>query len=83
MANGPNPDEWAEALAVLNTEYSQFGLNDYVAAVVRRAHAPDSELPTQERLIEELAELQPADVQALAAALFDPDQHIDIVTVLG
>ena len=83
VANGPSSNEWAEALAVLNAEYSQDANADYLEAVLRRAHAPDTELPTPDRLIEELAELQVADVHALAAALFDLDQHIDIVTVLG
>ena len=83
VANGPNPDEWAEALAVLNAEYTHEGNSDHLAAVLRRAHAPDDELTTTKRLVEELAALRAADVQALAAELFDPDQHIDIVTVLG
>ena len=83
VANGPDPDEWAEALAVLNAEYTHEGNADHLVAVLRRAHAPDDELTTTARLFEELASLKAADVQALAAALFDPDQHIDIVTVLG
>ena len=83
VANGPDPDEWAEALAVLNAEYTHEANADHLAAVLRRAHAPDDELATTARLFEELASLKAADVQALAAALFDPDQHIDIVTVLG
>ena len=51
--------------------------------MLRRAHAPDDELTTTARLVEELAALKAADVQALAAALFDPAQHIDVVTFLG
>ncbi len=81
--NGPTLDEWAEALAVLNAEYTHEGNSDYINAVLRRAYAPDSELPTTKRLFEELANLEIGDVQALAAALFDLDQHIDIITVLG
>ena len=83
VAEGPTPDEWADALAVLEAEYSHEFNGDYLEAVLRRAHAPDDELPTPQRLIEELAALEAADVQALAAALFDPGQHIDIITVLG
>ena len=83
VANGPDPDEWAEALAVLNAEYTHEGNADHLAVVLRRAHAPDDELTTTARLVEELASLKAGDVQALAAALFDPVQHIDIVTVLG
>lgn len=36
-----------------------------------------------QRLIEELSELEAVDVQALAAALFDSDRHIDIISVLS
>lgn len=82
-ANGPTLDEWAEALAVLNSEYTHEGNADYLRAVLRRAYASDEELPTTERLFEEVADLEAADVQALAAALFDLDQRIEIITVLG
>ena len=81
--NGPTPDEWAEVLAVLNAEYTHEGNSDYINAVLRRAYAPDTELPTAKRLFEEVANLEIGDVQALAADLFDPDQHIEIITVLG
>ena len=83
VANGPTLDEWAEALAVLNAEYTHEGNADYINAVLRRAHAPDTELPTTKRLFEEVANLEIGDVQALAAALFDLDQRIEIITVLG
>ena len=83
VENGPDPDEWAEALAVLNSGYTHIGNADHLGAVLRRAHAPDDELTTSVRLFEELADLKAADVQALAAELFDPDQHVDIVRVLG
>ncbi len=82
-ANGPTLDEWADALAVLNAEYTHEGNADYINAVLRRAHAPDTELPTTKRLFEEVANLEIGDVQALAAALFDLDQRIEIITVLG
>ena len=81
--NGPTDDEWAEALSVLNSEYTHEANSDYLIAILRRAYAPDTELPTTKRLVEEVANLEIGDVQALAAALFDPDQHIDIITVLG
>lgn len=83
VENGPTLAEWAEALAVLNAEYTHIGNSDHLDAVLRRAHAPDDELTTTVRLFEELADLEAADVQALAAELFDIDQHIDIVRVLG
>ena len=81
--NGPTLDEWAEALAVLNSEYTHEGNSDHLNAVLRRAYAPATELPTTKRLFAEVANLEIGDVQALAAALFDVDQHIDIITVLG
>ena len=68
---------------MLNSEYTHEGNSDYINAVLRRAYAPDTELPTTKRLFEEVANLEIGDVQALAAALFDLDQHIDIITVLG
>ena len=83
VENGPTLDEWAEALTVLNAEYTHIGNADHLDAVLRRAHAPDDELTTPVRLFEELADLEAADVQALAVELFDIDQHIDIVRVLG
>ncbi|MCY3785351.1 MAG: insulinase family protein [bacterium] len=82
-ADGPSPEEWAEARAVLNAEYTHDGNADHLAAVLRRAHAPEGEIPTTKRQIEELEALEPADVQALAAALFDLDQRIEIIAVLG
>ena len=81
--NGPTLDEWAEALAVLNAEYTHERNADYINAVLRRAYAPDTELPTTKRLFEEVANLEIGDVQALAAALFDLEQRIEIITVLG
>ena len=81
--NGPTLAEWAEALSVLNSEYTHEANSDYLIAILRRAYAPDTELPTTKRLFEEVANLEIGDVQALAAALFDLDQHIDIITVLG
>lgn len=83
VQNGPTPDEWGEASAVLNSEYTHMGNADHLDAILRRAHAPDDELTTPARLFEELAALEAADVQALAAELFRVDQHIDIVRVLG
>ena len=83
VISGPSAEEWAQALAVLNSEYTHVGNADHLDAVLRRAHAPDDELLTSQRLFEELADLEAADVQALAAELFDINQHIDIVRVLG
>ena len=83
VANGPRPAEWTDAQAGLNTRYTQLSNADRLAAVLRRAHAPENELTTTNRLLEELAELDVAQVQTLAAALFDPHQHITIIAVPG
>ena len=83
VENGPGAEEWAEARAVLDAEYTHIGNADLLDNVLRRAYVGDDELPTSGRLHEQLAALEATDVQALAAELFDPDQHIDIVRVLG
>ena len=83
LISGPTDEEWAQAVAVLNAEYTHVANADHLDAVLRRAHLPDAELTTSARLREELADLKPTDVQTLAAQLFDPDRHIDIVRVLG
>ncbi len=81
-ANGPTEEEWAEALALLVGEYTYVSNSDFLTAVRWRAYSGDEELPTSKRLFEEVANLQASDVKALAAELFDLDQHIDIITVL-
>ena len=75
-------EEFEQARAVVGDNYELIGNSDLTNVLLRRAYASDDELPTPQRLIEELDALELADVQALAALLFDPGQHIQIVRVL-
>ena len=75
-------EEFEQARAVVGDNYELIGNSDLINVLLRRAYASDDELPTPERLIEELEALELGDLQDLAASLFDPDQHIQIVRVL-
>ena len=75
-------EEFEQARAVVGDDLELIDNGDLVSVLVRRVYAGDDELPTPRRLIEELEALELADVQELAALLFDPDQHIQIVRVL-
>jgi len=75
-------EEFEQARAVVGDDFELIDNGDLVRVLIRRAYADDNDLPTPERLIEELEALELADVQELAALLFDPDQHIQIVRVL-
>ena len=75
-------EEFEQARAVVGDDFALIDNADLASVLIRRAYADDDELPTPERLLEELEALELADVQALAALLFDPDQHIQMVRVL-
>ena len=75
-------EEFEDARSVVADDYGLTDNDDLMNALLARAYFSDDELPTPEHLIQELAELELADVQALAAALYDPDQHIEIIRVL-
>ncbi|MXW57413.1 MAG: insulinase family protein [Acidimicrobiia bacterium] len=75
-------EEFEQARAVVGDDFELIGNRDLANVLIRRAYASDDELPTPRRLIEELEALELADVQALAAQLFDPNQHIQFVRVL-
>ncbi|MCQ3810312.1 MAG: insulinase family protein [Acidimicrobiia bacterium] len=75
-------EDFEHGRSVVRDNYELIGNSDLINVLVRRAIASDDELPTPQRLIDELDALELADVQALAALLFDPDQHIQIVRVL-
>ena len=75
-------EEFEQARAVVGDNFELVDNGDLVSVLIRRAYASDDDLPTPRRLIEELEALELADVQELAALLFDPDQHIQIVRVL-
>lgn len=76
-------EEFASALEVVRANYVGIGNANLISPLARRAHAPDDELPTPRRLLAELARLELTDVLELAAAVYDPDQYINIVRVLA
>ncbi|MCY3635788.1 MAG: insulinase family protein [bacterium] len=75
-------EEFEQARSVVNDNYALVVNADFTNVLLRRAYVSDDELPTPGRLIDELEALELADVQELAALLFDPDQHIQIIRVL-
>ena len=75
-------EDFEHGRSVVRDDYELIGNSDLVNVLLRWAYASGDELPTPQRLIEELDALELADVQALAALLYDPDQHIQIVRVL-
>ncbi|MDD9994294.1 MAG: hypothetical protein OXS35_00905, partial [Dehalococcoidia bacterium] len=70
------------ARAVAGDNYELVDNADLVDVLLRRVYAGDDELPTPQRMRAELEALELADVRELAALLFDPDQHIEIIRVL-
>ena len=77
-----NAEEFEQARAVVGDDYELTDNGDLTNVLIRRVYADDDELPTPQRLIEELAAIRLGHVQALAELLFDPDQHIQIIRVL-
>ena len=76
-------DEFTRAVEVVSANYGKLGNADLIRPLARRAYAPDHQLPTPKRLIAELGRLELADVLALAAAIYDPSQYVNIVRVLS
>lgn len=74
--------EFEQARAVVGDDYELIENSDLVSVLLRRAYASDDELPTPQRLLDELEAIGLEDVKALAELLYDPDQHIQIVRVL-
>ncbi len=81
-AGGIDFEEFEQARAVVGDNYQLVVNTDLINVLLRRVYAGDDELPTPQRLGQELAALELADVQGLAELLFDPEQHIQIVRVL-
>ncbi len=75
-------EDFEHGRSVVRDNYELTGNGDLINVLLRRVYASDDELPTPRQLLEELDALELTDVQALAALLFDPDQHIQIVRVL-
>ena len=76
------PEAFEQARAVVGDNYELIDNADLTNVLLRRPYADDDELPTPRRLIEELEALELDAVREIAALLFDPDQHIQIIRVL-
>ena len=77
-ANGLTPAEFAQATAILTTDYARSRNSDLIRALLSRRSAADEDVITKERLTEELGRLTPEDVQALAAAIYGEGGRIEI-----
>ncbi|MXW61371.1 MAG: hypothetical protein F4Y27_14165 [Acidimicrobiaceae bacterium] len=76
-------DEYVTAVAVVASNYELASNAGLIRPLSRRAYAPDDQLPTPQRLIEELENLELADVLELAEAIYGNGQYINIVRVLS
>ena len=77
-ANGLTPEEFAQARAILATDYSRSANSHLLSALLSRPHVGDENVLTQQRRILELVRLTPEDVQALAAAIYGEGGRIEI-----
>ena len=77
-ANGLTPEEFAQARAILVTDYSRSANGNLLSALLSRPHVGDENVLTQPRRILELVRLTPEDVQALAAAIYGEGGRIEI-----
>ena len=77
-ANGLTPEEFAQARAILTTDYSRSANFHLLSALLSRPHVGDDNVLTQRRRILELARLTPEDVHALAAAIYGEGGRIEI-----
>ena len=82
-AGNVRAQEFAGAVEVVRSNYLAINNADLVRPLARRAYAPDDQLPTPFRRLAELQRLESADVVELAAAIYGPDRHINIVRVLS
>ncbi len=77
-ANGLTPEEFAQARAILATDYARSANSHLLSALLSRPHVGDENVLTQERRILELVRLTPEDVQALAGAIYGEGSRIEI-----
>ena len=77
-ANGLTPEEFAQARAILATDYARSANSHLLSALLSRPHVGDENVLTQQRRILELVRLTPEDVQALAAAIYGEGGRIEI-----
>ncbi len=77
-ANGLTPAEFAQATAILTTDYARSRNSDLISALLSRRSADDEDVLTKNRLSQELERLTPEDVQALAAAIYGEGGRIEV-----
>ncbi len=77
-ANGLTPEEFAQATAIMTTDYALSRNFDLISALLSRRHSDDENVITKQRLSEELGRLTLEDVQALAAAIYGEGGRIEI-----
>ena len=77
-ANGLTPEEFAQARAILATDYARSANSHLLSALLSRPHVGDENVLTQPRRILELVRLTLDDVQALAAAIYGEGGRIEI-----
>ena len=77
-ANGLTTEEFAQARAILATDYAGVTNPHLLSALLSRPHVGDENVLTQKRRILELVRLTPEDVQALAAAIYGEGGRIEI-----
>ena len=81
VANGPTPEEIQQARAVAAADYDKVTNASLLSLLAARLHTSDDDLLTTGRSAEELGEVTAATLQALAAALYDTEDRIEIVRV--
>ena len=77
-ANGLTAEEFAQARAILATDYARSANSHLLSALLSRPHVGDENVLTQQRRILELVRLTPENVQALAAAIYGEGGRIEI-----
>ena len=77
-ANGLTPEEFAQARAILVTDYARSSNAHLLSSLLSRPRNGDENVLTQHRRILELVRLTPEDVQALAAAIYGEGGRIEI-----
>ncbi len=77
-ANGLTPEEYAQAIAILATDYARSTNPQLLSALLSRRHVDDENVLTQPRLFQELTRLTREDVRALAGALYGEGGRIEI-----
>ena len=81
VEDGPTQEELDQTRAVLESDYSFVSNSDLLALLVSRLYTEDADLITTDRRLAELAVVDAAAVQALAAALYGRGDRIEIIRI--